>query len=135
MGLAEKRMASEFKESAFPGFKKQIDSAAGFEVAVEVNWESLATEGWSHTYMEAFPQVYFEPLIGALKEICVDDMGKEGLKATLKKIAICNTAEKYGTSAFSFEEGVLTIDHSPSTNRDHIEERCKMIRELIESKL
>ena len=136
MGLTERRAAKEFETKRFPQFKKDIDEAAGFEVPVTVHWDTLAKEGESHLYDECWPKVYFEPLITALKAITIDDMGKEALKAGLKKIEIQSRA---GTSSggriANFEGGTLLLDHEPHTNVGDIQDRTDGIRTLLESKL
>jgi hypothetical protein len=136
MGLAERRAAKEFETKRFPQFKKDIDEAAGFEVPVVVHWDTLAKEGESHLYDESWPKVFFEPLIAALKAITVDDMGKEALKAGLKKIEIQNrSGAYYGDRMATFEGGTLLLDHEPHTNVGDVDDRIKGIQKLLESKL
>ena len=136
MGLAERRAAKEFETNRFPQFKKAIDEAAGFEVPVTVAWDTLAIEERAHLYDECWPQVYFVPLITALKAITVDDMGKEALKASLKKIEIQNRGDNSsGERMVSFEGGTLLLDHKPVTNVDDVDGRTKAIRTLLESRL
>jgi hypothetical protein len=136
MGLVERRAVKEFETKRFPQFKKDIDEAAGFEVPVTVAWDTLALEGEAHLYDECWPQVYFVPLIAALKAITIDDMGKEALKAGLKKIEIQNRAGTYyGDRMASFDGGTLLLDHKPHTNVDDVKDRTKGIQTLLESKL
>ncbi len=89
----------------------------------------------SHLYGKDWPKVFFEPLVGALSAITVDDMGREALKAKLSKIVIANTTSSYGASAFTFEGGTLTIDHEPHTNVDDVTLRTEALRELLERSL
>jgi hypothetical protein len=136
MGLVERRAAKEFETKRFPQLKKQIDEAAGFDVPVTVHWDTLTLEEQSHLYDECWPKVYFEPLIAALKGITIDDMGKEALKAGLKKVEIQNRKDViYGDRMASFEGGTLLLDHKPHTNVDDIRDRTDGIRKLLESKL
>ncbi|AFE04486.1 hypothetical protein COCOR_02112 [Corallococcus coralloides DSM 2259] len=136
MGLAERRAAKEFETKRFPQFKKDIDEAAGFEVPVTVAWDTLALEGESHLYDQCWGQVYFVPLIEALKGITIDDMGKEALKGALKQIEIQNRSDiSYGERMATFEGGILRLDHRPHTNIDDVKDRTKGIQTLLESKL
>jgi hypothetical protein len=136
MGLAERRAAKQFETSQFPQLKKQIDEAAHFEVPVEVKWETLATDGSSHLYEECWPKVYFKPLSEALKAICIDDMGREALKGGLKKVIIQNTQDvSYADYMVGFVDGVLTLDHKPTTNVDDVDARAKAIQTKLESAL
>jgi hypothetical protein len=136
MGLAERRAAKAFETTHFPRLKAEIDGAAGFEVPVEVAWDQLSEEGYAHLYDEAWPKVYFTPLVEALRAITVDDLGREALRAGLTRIVIKNVGGYYyGETAVSFEGGVLTIDHKPCTNIDYGDERRQAIQKLLESKL
>ena len=136
MGLAERRAAKNFETNAFPALLKEVQDAARFPVPVEVAWESLAVNDYAHLYDEAWPKVYFQPLVGALKAITVDDMGKDALKGALKKVVIVNKAGvHYGESMATFEGGTLTLDHEPCTNIDDIQQRTDAIRALLEKSL
>ncbi len=134
MGLAERRAAAEFQSNKFPALKKQIDEAAGFEVPMEIDWASLAQPNDAHLYDEYWTQIYFEPLIAAFRRIGADDMGKEALKEGLKKIEITNTGSTYDERAFSFDSGILKIDHK-MTNVDHNDLRIDKVAELLEKGL
>lgn len=136
MGLAERRAAKKFEDTLYPPLKKQLDAAAHFDVPVDVHWESLAIEERAHLYDECFPKVYFQPLIEAFQAICVDDMGREALKAKLKRVVIRNTADNSSASSMvTFEGGVLTLDHKPTTNVDDVRDRTKSIQQTLEAAL
>ncbi len=131
MGLAEKRAIKEFQDNSYPGLKKDIDEAAKFEVALDVQWETLAAEGYAHMLGEAIPKVFFKPVIKAFKSICEDDMGKEALQGALKKVVFCSS----GSTNISFGAGELRVDNGPVTNVDYWEERRDKIVKLIEAAL
>jgi len=136
MGLAERRAIKAFQDEQYPELKKAIDKIVGFDVKIDVQWDSLAEENMAHLYAEAFPKVYFSPLIEALRAIAADKMGKDALKASLKSIVICNVAHNYSANyAIAFENGVLKIDHEPVTNVDDVEERRSAIVALLEKSL
>lgn len=136
MGLAERRASKEFETKRYPAFKKEIDEAAGFELPVEVRWETMQAEGYAHLYDDSYPKVYFRPLIQALKNITFDDMGKEAVKTGLKKVIIQNTTGNYsGGYMAQFQDGVLTLEHEPCSNVDYEKERIEGIQKLLESKL
>ena len=121
-GLAERRAIKEYQEKKYPDLKKKIDEAAGFEVKVTVNWDELTVEGQSENYMNDtyFSDIYFYPLIEALKSVTKDEMGKQALKAKLKEVVI-----KYDSSTapisnyeegWPFKDGILTINYQPGVN-------------------
>jgi hypothetical protein len=135
MGLAERRAVKSYQENIYPGHQRAIEEAAGFAVPIEVDWASLGEEGYAHMYDEAFSAVYFQPLIAALSDIARDDLGKEALREGLKKIEIRNREGYYGDSGFSFEGGVLRIDHQPVTNIGDVDLRRDALINLIEKGL
>lgn len=134
-GLKEKRAVKNFQEQTFPKLTQQINTVASVDVPVEVDWDSIAVDDYADMYEEGFTKVYFTPLLDALKEICADDMGKDALKNALKKVVIKNSSNSYSPSNFSFADGVLVIDHSPTTNIDDTKERTKKIVKLLEDAL
>jgi hypothetical protein len=134
MGLAEKRAIAAYQEKDFPRVKKEIEAAAGFPVEMDVRWDSLAEPGQGARYSELFEKVYFKPLIDAFKAVASDEMGKKALKEALKKVVV-DGSSGYGTSGFSFEGGILKLQHEPSTNVDDVQLRADGIQKLIEEKL
>jgi hypothetical protein len=136
MGLKERRRIEEFKQKRFPELKKEIDAAAGFDVPMDVRWDTLAAEGYGDdVFADALPKVYFQPLVLAFRAICVDDMGKDALKKGLKQVVIKNEKKTYGQSAFAFEGGVLTIDHETCTNVDYVDDRVQALQGILENAL
>ncbi|HEY4221964.1 MAG TPA: hypothetical protein VGO62_11485 [Myxococcota bacterium] len=136
MGLAERRAAADFEKNLLPKHKADIIAAMTFEVPIEVDLATLSKEGASAHYGEAWPKVYFQPLVAALKSICADDMGKEALKGALKSIQIKNSSDIYSSSRWAtFENGVLTLDHDPWSNVDEVKDRTDALIKLLEAKL
>jgi hypothetical protein len=135
MGLAERRAAKEFQDKQFIALKAEIVKVAGFDVPIEVNWEQLAIEGRANLYLESWPDLYFKPIIEALRMIGRDQMGKDAIKAGLKKIEIRNSKGAYSPhSAITFESGTLAIDHDLSNVGD-TKARTDYIVEIVEKSL
>ena len=102
MGLAERRATKEFQDKQFPELSTEIQKLAGFPVPIQVTWDQLAVEGRSNLYKESWPELYFKPVIEALRQIGRDQMGKDAIKAGLKKVEIRNSKGAYSpTSAMS----------------------------------
>lgn len=135
MGLAEKRGVEEFKKTSFPDWEKKITEAGGFKVEMDIQWDKLAAEGYASSYGEFFSKVYFEPLMMSFKSIAQDDMGRDALKGALKKVVITNTSNHSSGRNFTFEGGVLTLDHASSVNVDDVKERTQYITKLLEAGL
>lgn len=131
MGLAERRAIKAFQDNRLPTHRAAIDAAAGFSVALDIDWESLSAPDFAHLYDEAFTKVYFDPLVAALKDITIDDLGRDALKAGLKSVRI----KDEGSSWPTFEGGTLTLKFYAVSNLDDGESRHKSIRDVLEKGL
>jgi len=135
MGLAERRATKEFQEKQFIELRNEIHKVAGFAVPIEVAWDQLAVEGQVDYYKEAWPEIFFKPVIEGLRQIGRDEMGKEAIKGGLKKIEFRNSQGSYSPhSAISFVSGTLVIDHELSNVGD-TKDRTKYIIEIVEKGL
>jgi len=135
MGLAERRASKEFQDKHFPELSSEIQKLAGHPVPIEVAWDQLAVEGQTEAYKEYWTEVFFKPVIEALRQIGRDDMGKDALKGGLKQIEFRNSAGYYSPgSAISFQNGHLVIDHDYSNVGD-TKDRTKYIIEIVEKAL
>ena len=136
MGLAERRAAKEFETYRFPGLKAEIDRSAGFEVLMEIDWESLAVDDYAHMYDDCWGKVYFKPLADAFALICRDDLGKEALKEHLKLVKVQNRSGCYNGDTWAhWKKGELTLDHAPCTNVDYVEDRVRGLVKIVETEL
>ena len=131
MGLAERRAVKNFSDSDFSKLKAKIDAVAGFDVPFDVAWDTLAEDDYAHMLEDSIPKVYFKPILEAFREIAVDDMGKEALKEGVENVVVRWTGEK----SIDFEDGVLTVDHSPVSNVDRWEDRRDSIQKALEEAL
>jgi len=136
MGLAERRAAKEFEDTQFPALRDEIIKVTGFPVPIEINWTQLAVDGYGHMYKESWPEIYFKPVIEGLRQICRDQMGKDAVKAALKKVEFRNSTGSYSPhSAISFQNGMLVIDHEPVSNVGDTKDRTKYLIEIVEKAL
>ncbi|QLG46303.1 hypothetical protein [Costertonia aggregata] len=136
MGLAERRIAKAFQENEYQDFLKEFKNVVGKDIEVKVDWNSISKDGMSHLYEQCWPQVYFQPLVKALESICSDEMGKEAIHESLQKIVIKDEIHTATPSKWSsFENGVLTLDHMPTTNIDNMDDRAKAVQMLLENNL
>lgn len=136
MGLKEKRIIKAFQNDVFPALETQINAAAGYAVPLDILWDTLIENRFSHLYNDTYPKIYFLPLVEAFKAICADEMGVGLLKAGLKKVIIVNENNEHNLErAITFEDGVLKIDHSPVLNTDKVGDRVARITSLLEEKL
>ncbi len=138
MGLKERRAAKAFQDANFGSLKERILAAAKCSLELEVEWETLAEAGWDHMYEEAWPKVYFQPLVQALESLCQDAMGAEAVKETLKKVKIqnrgdCSNGERW--ASLDKAAGLLTLNHKPFTNIDEVERRAQGLVATLEQGL
>ena len=135
MGLAERRATKDFQDKHFPDLRNEIQKEAGFPVPIEIAWEQLSVEGQTDYYKEAWTEVFFKPVIDALRQIGRDEMGKDALKSGLKKIEFRNSSGNYSPhNAITFTNGAVVIDHELSNVGD-TKDRTKYLVELIEKNL
>ena len=135
MGLSERRATKDFQDNQFPQLSATIRDIAGFAVPIEVAWEELAVEGQTDNYREAWPELYFKPVIEGLRQITRDQMGKDAVKSGLKKVQFRNSKGAYSPhSAISFEGGTLLVDHELSNVGD-TQDRTKYLIEIVEKGL
>ncbi|GAA3510597.1 hypothetical protein GCM10022393_25140 [Aquimarina addita] len=136
MGLAEKRIVKTYQEGTYQELIKEINTLAGYDLEFQVDWSSISDNKYSNIWEDSFTKIYFTPIIEAFKGITADEMGKEALQETLKTIVIKDENDNYSPkSAYSFEGNTLTIDHSPFSNVDNLQERSSYLSEFLESKL
>jgi hypothetical protein len=135
MGLTERRATKEFQDKQLPGLQAEIHKIVGFAVPLEIEWNQLAVEGESNHYAAAWPELYFKPVIEGLRQIARDDMGKEAVKAGLKKIELRNSKDTANANnAISFVSGALIIDHKLSNVGD-VADRIKCVVKAVENGL
>jgi hypothetical protein len=101
---------------------------------LEINWDSLADPDKAHLYKQFWTNIYFEPLIAALKSLCADDLGKGAVKDSLKKVEILSTREYSVGHGFTFEAGVLRLDDRLISD-DEVRSRTDAIISIIEKVL
>jgi hypothetical protein len=140
LGLAERRAIKQYQETKWPELKKAIETAAGFEVPVEVKWDMIAQPGEADRYSEAgyWTDIFFTPLIEALKSITADQEGKDSLKKNVKQIVVMGDRKAPTgdyASGVALSGGVLTINFRPWTNSDDIKDRTAAIQKTLEKAL
>ena len=117
LNLEQRRIVKDFQTTKLPELAKNLQAAAGFDVEITVDWDSVCEPDYAHMYIEAWTNQFFIPMTEALKTITKDEMGKAALKGKLKKIHFCNLSDNSNKEkAITFENGLLKYDHKPATN-------------------
>ena len=97
-------------------------------VPYEVDWDSLAADGEALNFID---NVSCHRLNMALRVICQDDLGKNAIKDSLKKIKLKNVKDK-AAMKLAFEGGVLEM-HNDYAGHNYYSDN--QIRELLIEKL
>ena len=129
MGLAERRAAKQFETEKLPKLQAEINQVVEFEVPLEIDWLAIAADGYADDYTEFFYKVYFLPLIEALRDICMHDMGKQALRYGLRKVVVTNQDSPNP----QFADGVLYLLYSSVNNIDYWIERKTDIQIVLVS--
>ena len=105
MGLNERRKIKELQEVTLPQRLKEIEDICGAAVPYEVDWESLADDLEGLNFLD---NISCHRLNMALRVICQDDLGKEAVRAGLKKVKLKNVKSK-PEMKMTFEGSVLEM--------------------------
>jgi hypothetical protein len=136
MGLVQRRIIADYQSKQFPKWVEEFKKVVSFEIPIEVKWDTLMSDSYSkpEQYFEWIDKVFFKPLIDVFSSLCSDDMGREAVKTSVKKILIDGT-EGSSPGASKFEDGTLFLNHKFHTNVDNVKERTEGWRKMLEAKL
>ena len=104
MGLAERRKIKELEEEVLPGRVKEIEEICGAPIPYEVDWTSFE-ELQALNFLD---NLSCHRLNMALRMICQDDMGKEAIRETVKKVKLKNVKTEAERS-MTLDGGVLEM--------------------------
>jgi hypothetical protein len=116
MGLAERRRIATIKEAHNPRFQSALRAAIGFDLPFEID---ITTFPENVTVLDCY-DYYFESygpglVVTVLKEVCVDELGKQALKAKVDKVVFQNSAksaEEKGEKSVKIENRTLVVRES-----------------------
>ena len=116
MGLEERRRIANIRENHVPRFNAELKAVTGFDLPLEINMASFPE---NKTVLDCY-DYYFESYGPGLipkvfKDICKDSIGRDAVKATLKKVVFENTAkspEDKGHKEVKLDQGTLYVRES-----------------------
>lgn len=141
IGLAERRAMAAYRQDRWPGIEQAIHQAAGFAVPVDVEWDQLALPGHAGHYAEDefLGTTIFEPLTAALRGITADQIGRDALRAKLRRIHVRYDERTAPPSNYpnglTFQDGVLAINWRPFANTLDIQPRTQALTQVLERNL
>jgi len=104
VGLAERRKIKELEEEVLPGRVKEIAEICGSPIPYEVDWESFD----DLQALNFLDNLSCHRLNMALRMICQDDMGKEAIRETVKKVKLKNVKTE-AEKSITLEGGTLEM--------------------------
>jgi hypothetical protein len=104
MGLIEKRLIKEAKESWLPGEAEDIRNVVGAPVELDIDWASFETD---EAALKTLQHLGVRKFSNALRVICVDDLGKEAVREGVKRIIVTNKQAPPGE--VTCKDGVVTL--------------------------
>jgi hypothetical protein len=106
MGLEEKRWIKEMKDETVPKYMAALKEIVGFDLPFEVDWDSYSKdlEGLRNLEYQGMDRIN-----SAFREICRDDIGKDAVKESIKKIILKNIDDP-SKKGITLEKGVVTIN-------------------------
>ena len=105
MGLAERRKIKELQDTTLPERVKEIQEICGVPIPYEVDWDSFSDDMEALNFMD---NISCHRLNMALRVICQDEMGKEAIRETVKKIKLKNVKAAKDMS-IAFDAGALEM--------------------------
>lgn len=141
LGLAERRAIAAYQEAVFSGLLAKIRAAAGTDVEMDVGWDRIAQPGQAAQYAGPgyWTDIYSTPLIRALTAIGADTMGRDALKAKLRRIAVAYNPDTAPASNYPnglrFADGTLTINWHPNSNASDVADRAEALQKVLEAGL
>lgn len=116
MGLAERRRIAEIKDKHLPRFQQALTEAVGSELPFEIDISSFPEDPKVLDCYDYYYESYGPGMVvNVMKEVCVDQMGKDAVRAAIKKIVFQNVAkssEAPGEKELKLENGTLIIRES-----------------------
>ena len=105
MSLESKRKIKELTDNVLPERVKEIEEICGAPIPYEVDWASFGDDLEALNFMD---NLSCHRLNMALRMICVDDMGKEAVRDTVKKVKLKNVS-KAEERKLGFADGALEM--------------------------
>ena|ERR1051326_8781340 len=130
MGLPERRKIKELQETTFPGRVKEIEEICGAPIPYDVDWDSFSDDMEALNFVD---NISCHRLNMALRVMCQDDLGKEAVRDSLKKVKLKNVKTKDQMS-MTFGDGVLEM-HCAYAQRTDGMYSDNEIRSLLEKNL
>lgn len=105
MGLIEKRLIKEAKETWVPEEQKDMRDIASSEVVIDIDWPSFESD---EPALRNLQHLGVRKMSNAFRVICVDELGKEAVRESIKRFVVTNVKDAKEGSVH-LADGTLTL--------------------------
>lgn len=105
MGLIEKRLIKEAKETWIVEEQKDMRAIANSEVVIDVDWASFESD---EPALRNLQHLGVRKMSNAFRVICSDELGKEAVRDSIQRLVVTNVKDAKEGSV-SLENGVVTL--------------------------
>lgn len=105
MGLIEKRLIKEAKETWVLEEQKDMRAIANSEVTVDIDWPTFESD---EPALRNLQHLGVRKLSNAFRVICGDDLGKEAVRDSIKRVVVINDKDVKEGSV-NLENGTVTL--------------------------
>jgi hypothetical protein len=114
MGLEERRMIKELTDEVLPGRVAEIEEISGAAVPYDVDWGSFDGDLTALNFVD---NISCHRLNMALRVICADDLGKEAVRETLKRVKLKNVKDP-AEKSLKFVANTLEMTYAYASGLD-----------------
>jgi len=108
MGVEAKRQMKHFQDEVLPRELARFKASCGYEVAVDVDWESFGNDAERIRGLSS-NRGFGSELNEGFHHVCKDQIGKDGVQKQIKRISIKNIADK-ANKKMVLEAGVFRLE-------------------------
>lgn len=105
MGLIEKRLIKEAKDTWVLEEQKDMRAISSSEVVIDIDWASFETD---EPALRNLQHLGVRRLSNAFRVICVDELGKEAIRDGIKSVVVTNVKDAKEGSV-KLENGIVTL--------------------------
>lgn len=105
MGLNERRKIKEYQDTIVPERQAELSEICGCPIAYEIEWDTFAEDLEALNFLD---NLSFHRINMAFRVICTDELGREAVAESLKRIRLKNVPTRDEMS-MTFTDGLLEM--------------------------
>jgi len=116
MGLKENRLIAHIQENEYPFHQRTFEEATGAPLEIEVDFDAWSQDHEGLLNLNGYVLGQFTEII---PRIAVDDLGKEALRESVKKLKVTRVDDA-ASKSMTLENGVLHLAVAPAAGFDGV---------------